>query len=83
MLPFVLLGIIGLFANLRRKNFTQAHKEALFWLAWLVPVMGFFSIAGFFHQYYLVMMAPPVAALAGAGWSKLWTLYREHSGWLS
>ncbi|OMD44381.1 ArnT family glycosyltransferase [Paenibacillus odorifer] len=83
MLPFVLLGIIGLFANLRRKNFTQAHKEALFWLAWLVPVMGFFSIAGFFHQYYLVMMAPPIAALVGAGWSKLWTLYREHSGWLS
>ncbi|HEY4431799.1 MAG TPA: glycosyltransferase family 39 protein [Paenibacillus sp.] len=83
MLPFVLLGCIGLFANLRRKNFTQGHKEALFWLAWLVPVMGFFSIAGFFHQYYLVMMAPPIAALVGAGWSKLWTLYRERSGWLS
>ncbi|MBY3622460.1 glycosyltransferase family 39 protein [Acinetobacter sp. CUI P1] len=83
MLPFVLFGCIGLFANLRRRNFTQAHKEALFWLAWLVPIMGFFSIAGFFHQYYLVMMAPPVAALVGAGWSKLWTLYREHSGWLS
>ncbi|WP_339317728.1 glycosyltransferase family 39 protein [Paenibacillus sp. FSL R10-2734] len=83
LLPFVLLGCIGLFANLRRKNLTQAHKEALFWLAWLVPVMGFFSIAGFFHQYYLVMMAPPIAALVGAGWSKLWTLYREHSGWLS
>lgn len=83
LLPFVLLGCIGLFANLRRKNFTQGHKEALFWLAWLVPVMGFFSIAGFFHQYYLVMMAPPIAALVGAGWSKLWTLYREHSGWLS
>ncbi|KTD83323.1 4-amino-4-deoxy-L-arabinose transferase [Paenibacillus etheri] len=83
LLPFVLLGCIGLFANLRRKNFTQAHKEALFWLAWLVPVMGFFSIAGFFHQYYLVMMAPPIAALAGAGWSKLWTLYRKNSGWLS
>ncbi len=83
LLPFVLLGCIGLFANLRRKNFTQAHKEALFWLAWLVPVMGFFSIAGFFHQYYLVMMAPPIAALVGAGWSKLWTLYREYSGLLS
>lgn len=83
MLPFVLIGCIGLFANLRRMNFTNAHKEALFWLAWLVPVMGFFSIAGFFHQYYLVMMAPPIAALVGAGWSKLWNLYREHSGWSS
>jgi 4-amino-4-deoxy-L-arabinose transferase-like glycosyltransferase len=70
-------------ASLRRRNFTQQHKEALFWLAWLVPVMGFFSIAGFFHQYYLIMMAPPVAALAGAGWLQLWNAYRERSSWLS
>lgn len=83
LLPFVLFGCIGLFANLRRKSFTQAHKEALFWLAWLIPVMGFFSIAGFFHQYYLVMMAPPIAALVGAGWSRLWSLYRERTGPLS
>jgi 4-amino-4-deoxy-L-arabinose transferase-like glycosyltransferase len=83
LLPFVLFGCIALFANLRRKNFTQGHKEAIFWLAWLVPVMGFFSIAGFFHQYYLVMMAPPIAALVGTGWSRLWGLYRERSGWLS
>jgi len=83
LLPFILFGCIGLFAGLRRKNFTQAHKEAIFWLAWLVPIMGFFSIAGFFHQYYLIMMAPAIAALAGAGWSRLWTFYRERSGWLS
>ncbi|AIQ56048.1 glycosyltransferase family 39 protein [Paenibacillus borealis] len=83
LLPFVLFGCIGIFASLRRKNFTRKHKEALFWLAWLVPVMGFFSIAGFFHQYYLIMMAPPVAALAGAGWSQLWSYYKERASWLS
>ncbi|MEK5489422.1 glycosyltransferase family 39 protein [Paenibacillus sp. FSL R7-0297] len=83
LLPFVLFGCIGIFASLRRKNFTRKHKEALFWLAWLVPVMGFFSIAGFFHQYYLIMMAPPVAALAGAGWSQLWSYYKERATWLS
>ncbi|SEU29452.1 glycosyltransferase family 39 protein [Paenibacillus sp. NFR01] len=83
MLPFVLFGCIGIFASLRRRNFIQQHKEALFWLAWLVPVMGFFSIAGFFHQYYLIMMAPPVAALAGAGWQRLWTYYSERATWLS
>lgn len=83
LLPFVLFGCIGIFASLRRKNFTQKHKEALFWLAWLVPAMGFFSIAGFFHQYYLIMMAPPIAALAGAGWSQLWSYYKERSAWLS
>ncbi|KHL92785.1 4-amino-4-deoxy-L-arabinose transferase [Paenibacillus sp. IHB B 3415] len=83
LLPFVLFGCSGIFASLRRKNFTRKHKEALFWLAWLVPVMGFFSIAGFFHQYYLIMMAPPVAALAGAGWSQLWSYYKERAVWLS
>lgn len=83
LLPFVLFGCIGIFASLRRKNFTRKHKEALFWLAWLVPVMGFFSIAGFFHQYYLIMMAPPVAALAGAGWSQLWSYYKERATRLS
>ncbi|MCL6603281.1 MAG: glycosyltransferase family 39 protein [Paenibacillus sp.] len=83
LLPFAAFACIALFTNLRRKNFTQKHKEALFWLAWLVPIMGFFSIAGFFHQYYLIMMAPPIAALVGAGWSELWTQYRERSGWVS
>nr|WP_150272047.1 glycosyltransferase family 39 protein [Paenibacillus tepidiphilus] len=83
LLPLVFFGVIGIFASLRRKNFTQRHKETLFWLAWLVPVMGFFSIAGFFHQYYLIMMAPPIAALAGAGWGQLWHYYKEHSLWLS
>ncbi|WP_151735767.1 glycosyltransferase family 39 protein ['Paenibacillus yunnanensis' Narsing Rao et al. 2020] len=82
LLPLVFFGVIGLFASLRRKNFTQQHKEALFWLVWLVPVMGFFSIAGFFHQYYLIMMGPPVAALAGAGWTRLWHYYKERSLWL-
>lgn len=83
LLPFLLFGCIGIFASLRRQNFTWRHKEALFWLAWLVPAMGFFSIAGFFHQYYLIMMAPPIAALAGAGWLQLWTYYKERSTWLS
>ncbi|WP_341346528.1 glycosyltransferase family 39 protein [Paenibacillus sp. FSL H3-0469] len=83
LLPFVLLGSIGILASLRRRSFTRQHKEALFWLAWLVPVMGFFSIASFFHQYYLIMMAPPVAALAGAGWSQLWSYYKERKTWLS
>lgn len=53
----------------------------MFWLAWLLPTMAFFSVAGFFHQYYLIMLAPPIAALAGAGWVELWKLYRDREGW--
>ncbi|AHV95426.1 glycosyltransferase family 39 protein [Paenibacillus sabinae] len=83
LIPFILFGCIAIFANLRRRHFTQQHKEAIFWLAWLLPVAGFFSIAGFFHQYYLIMMGPPIAALAGVGYVKMRDLYRGHSGWLS
>lgn len=81
LLPIVLLGCIAIFTGLRRRNITDKHKEALFWLAWLLPVAAFFSVAGFFHQYYLIMLAPPVAALTGAGFAAMWTAYRERNGW--
>ncbi len=83
LLPFAAFGCIGLFAGWRRRNFTQKHKEALFWIAWLVPGMVFFSIAGFFHPYYLIKLAPPIAGLVGAGWAELWHSYRERMNWQS
>lgn len=48
---------------------------------WLLPVAAFFSVAGFFHHYYLIMLAAPIAALSGAGWTALVRLYQEESGW--
>ncbi|MGW8959749.1 glycosyltransferase family 39 protein [Paenibacillus sp. NPDC055715] len=83
LLPFAMIASIGLLASIRRRNITQKHKEVIFWLAWLIPVAAFFSVAGFFHQYYLIMLAPPIAALFGAGFVELWEQYRERSGWLS
>jgi 4-amino-4-deoxy-L-arabinose transferase-like glycosyltransferase len=83
LIPFVVIGVVGLLVRLRRRNFTQKHIETIFWLAWLIPGMIFFSIAGFFHQYYLIMLAPPIAALVGAGWTELWDSYRNRSGWQS
>ena len=38
--------------------------------------------SGIFHSYYLVMLAPSVGALAGAGVSALWAAYRQ-GGWRS
>jgi 4-amino-4-deoxy-L-arabinose transferase-like glycosyltransferase len=43
--------------------------------------MGFFSIAGFFHQYYLIMLAPAIAALTGAGGVELYHFYKNREGW--
>lgn len=81
-LPFALLAAIGLLIGIRRKqSLTDKQKEALFWLAWLLPMMGFFSIAGFFHTYYLIMLAPAIAALTGAGWVELYGFFRNHENW--
>ncbi|SPF31544.1 putative mannosyltransferase YkcB [Candidatus Desulfosporosinus infrequens] len=82
LLPFALLGAVGLLMGIRRKqSLTDKQKESLFWLAWLLPVMGFFSVAGFFHQYYLIMLAPPIAVLTGAGWVELYNFNRNDKGW--
>jgi 4-amino-4-deoxy-L-arabinose transferase-like glycosyltransferase len=41
----------------------------------------FFSIAGFFHQYYLITLAPAIAALTGAGLVKMWKDLRGKGIW--
>ncbi|HEV2582556.1 MAG TPA: glycosyltransferase family 39 protein, partial [Ktedonobacteraceae bacterium] len=44
----------------------------------------FFSVATFYHQYYLTEMAPAIAALFGIGIVTMWQDYRRSSwhGWL-
>jgi 4-amino-4-deoxy-L-arabinose transferase-like glycosyltransferase len=82
LIPFAGLASVGLLSSVRRrKPLTVKQTDTLFWLAWLLPAMAFFSVAGFFHQYYLIMLAPPIAALTGAGWVELWQLYRNKEGW--
>ncbi|WP_050180052.1 ArnT family glycosyltransferase [Domibacillus robiginosus] len=78
LIPFVLFGLIGLGVSIKRQRaLTMQHKFAIFWLAWLLPMMGFFSIASFYHRYYLSMMGPAVAALTAIGGAVLWSLYKE------
>lgn len=84
LLPFVIFGIAGLLiAGARERRLSAEQKETVFWVAWLVPIAGFFSVAEFFHHYYLIMLAPPIAALVGAGWVALVHLYRNQTGWKS
>ena len=39
-----------------------------------------FSFARFYHVYYLIMLGPAVAALAGLGAVRLWRIYRDPYG---
>ncbi|MHA8111443.1 glycosyltransferase family 39 protein [Lactobacillaceae bacterium Melli_B4] len=71
-LPFSIIGMISAFAffiDRKRKwyQLTENQKEIVMWAGWLVPVYGFFSVASFFHPYYTIMLAPPIAAFFGIG----------------
>jgi hypothetical protein len=51
---------------------------------WTLVMAAFFSIAGFYHTYYLSMLAPGVAALGAIGAIELWHDYTRPiwQGWL-
>ena len=85
LLPLALLGMLAL-AWQRRPRFKEdvQQKSLILWGVWLLTMGVFFSVAGFFHQYYLTMMAPAVCALFGIGVVVMWNDYRQQGwrGWL-
>lgn len=74
VLPLALVSILLTIATmlLYRDSSNKNKWLALsFWTLWLLPVMAYFSFTtGLFHRYYLIMLGPALAALAGmAFWS--------------
>jgi 4-amino-4-deoxy-L-arabinose transferase-like glycosyltransferase len=61
---------------------SPGHQAVLLWGGWLLTGGAFFSVAGFFHEYYLSMIAPPLAALVGLGVAELWAMH-EKRWWLA
>jgi 4-amino-4-deoxy-L-arabinose transferase-like glycosyltransferase len=83
LLPLGLFSIALLvFLNRLRWPIGLEHQAAVLWGGWLLIGMVFFSIAGFFHSYYLSILAPPLAALVGIGAAALWKISRTHR-WLA
>ncbi len=88
LLPLALLGMLALAwqGRPRFRNFQEdpQQKSLLLWGMWLLTMAIFFSVAGFFHQYYMTEMAPAVAALFGIGVVIMWKDYRQNGwrGWL-
>lgn len=82
LLPLALIGMI-VAATQKKVRFplTGRQQAVVLWGMWLLATAGFFSVAGFFHQYYLATMAPGIAALAGIGIVVLWEEYRDAKNW--
>ena len=85
LLPLALLSLVAVIFG-RRVGSTAGRAGWWLWGGWLI-IAGLvlsFSI-GTFHAYYTSMLAPPIAALTGAGLVLLWRWYRRPTGawWLA
>jgi 4-amino-4-deoxy-L-arabinose transferase-like glycosyltransferase len=83
LLPFALCSALLLALRTRlRWPIAAGHQAVVLWGGWLVTGGVFFSVARFYHEYYLTMLAPPAAALFGLGVAELWRLWQE-KWWLA
>ena len=65
LLPAALaVGVGGLF--------TRRRSYFILWIGWLVPMALVFSDVFIMHAYYTAALAPPIAAILGAGIASLW-----------
>jgi 4-amino-4-deoxy-L-arabinose transferase-like glycosyltransferase len=72
--------LVSFFKNLPQLPLERRQGALVLWGMWLLTMGVFFSIAGMFHRYYMVMLAPAIAALVGVGVVSLWRDYRR-VGW--
>jgi 4-amino-4-deoxy-L-arabinose transferase-like glycosyltransferase len=77
----LLLLAVGLYLRGRAPR-TDARRAAyVVWGGWLLVTMVTFSLmAGIFHEYYTVALAPAVAALVGMGAAEAWERRAEAIG---
>lgn len=77
----LILLAVGLYLRGRAPR-TDARRAAyVLWGGWLLVTMVTFSLmAGIFHEYYTVALAPAVAALVGMGAGEAWERRRGSVG---
>ncbi len=84
LLPFALVALAALVVELRPRRYnpdapdsasTNAWRNGvILWGGWLLTGAVFFSVAQFFHQYYLTMLGAPLAAVVAIGMAYLWRM---------
>lgn len=79
----IVLALFCIAVKLRKidwKTRTLRQGIVVFWVLWLAAMYGFFSFAGFWHRYYLCMLAPAIAGLAGIGFVDLIRAFAQRRG---
>ncbi len=81
--PLALVGFLVALPQTRQTwPLSPAHQALLLWAGWFLTYALVFSfMRGAMHTYYLVMLAPPLSALAGIGTRSIWLSFKN-SRWL-
>jgi 4-amino-4-deoxy-L-arabinose transferase-like glycosyltransferase len=85
LLPLAVVGLVAAGWQRRpRLPLDRQHAALVMWGTWLFTATAYFSVSGYGHRHYLVMLTPAVAALVGIGAMALWKDYRSPGwhGWL-
>lgn len=80
LLPFALMSMALACSSARIQLPVRSgvHKGLILWGGWLLVCLILFSaVSGIFHAYYTIMLAPPLAGMAGIGFAQL---YRWNTG---
>jgi len=79
--PLVLIGLIaGVWWRGRAPRTDPVRAGFLMWALWLAVYAAAFSTGRVAHTFYVIAVAPAIAALAGGGLVVLWRAYRR-GGW--
>ena len=79
LLPIALLAIALLLTGSRFSfPLSEKHQALVLWGGWLVTGGVFFSVASYFHEYYLTLLGAPLAALVGIGIVELWKMRKQY-----
>ena len=80
LLPFGLFTLAALIVRMRGESDGENRRKLLrgllLWGGSVVVMVGYFSVANFFHPYYISAMAPFLAALVGIGAVEMRRFYR-------
>lgn len=78
LLPFSLIGLLVIVVGSRMKwPLSTKHQAAVLWGGWLITGGIFFSVAKYYHEYYLITIGAPMAALVGIGCIEFWQLQKR------
>jgi 4-amino-4-deoxy-L-arabinose transferase-like glycosyltransferase len=74
--PLALLGLLAAWGRARPGG--RRRTQLALWAGWyLLYALVFSFMQGAMHTYYLVLLGPPLAALAGIGVEALWEEHRD------